>query len=141
MLVRWYSPPALRLFVGICFLVFGAIGMLVLMASVVPSWQATHGGGRTGTLTLTEFKGCNRFEPPKQRCGWYGDFVSDDGTVVDSRQRLVGGLPKGAKAGETLRARDVGTPGQIYQLDDTESFGETVNSSPASRGCSSSVWC
>jgi hypothetical protein len=123
----FYGSQALRFFVGICFLVFGAIGMLVLMASVVPAWQATHGGGRTGTFTLTEFTACDRWEPPKQRCGWYGDFVSDDGTVVRSRQELVGGLPKGAQAGETLRARDVGSPGLIYQLDDTARFDQTVD--------------
>lgn len=111
---------------GICFLVLGVIGMLVLMASLVQSWQALHGGDRTGTFTLTEFTGCDRFKPPEQRCGWYGDFVSDDGTVVRSRQELVGGLPKGAQAGETLRTRDVGIPGLIYQLDDTESSGQTV---------------
>ncbi|MEV0133008.1 hypothetical protein AB0H83_31660 [Dactylosporangium sp. NPDC050688] len=105
---------------------FGAIGMLVMTASLVPAWQATHGGGRTGTFTLTEFTGCDRFKPPVQRCGWYGDFVSDDGAVVRSQQELVGGLPKGAQAGETLRARDVGSPGLIYQLDDTESFDQTV---------------
>ncbi|WP_238015992.1 hypothetical protein KZZ52_00455 [Dactylosporangium sp. AC04546] len=85
-----------------------------------------NGGGRTGTFTLTEFTACDRFKPPEQRCGWYGDFVSDDGSVSRGRQELVGGLPKGAQAGETLRARDVGTPGQIYQLDDTESFGKAV---------------
>ena len=123
----WYGPPALRLFVGICFLVFGAIGMLVLMASFVPAWQAAHGGGRTGTFTLTEFEGCDRFEPPVQRCGWFGDFVSDDGAVVRGRQRLAGGLPKGAQAGETLPARAVGGPGLIYQLDDTERVDQTVN--------------
>ncbi|WP_327007595.1 hypothetical protein OHA72_10185 [Dactylosporangium sp. NBC_01737] len=107
---------------------FGVIGMLVLMASFVLSWQqAPHGGGRTGTFTLTEFKGCDRFKPPEQRCGWYGDFISDDGAVVRSRQELVGGLPKGAQAGETLRTRDVGSPGLIYQLDDAESSGQTVD--------------
>ena len=55
------------------------------------------------------------------------NFASDDGAVVRGRQELVGGLPKGAQAGEMLRTRDVGTPGLIYQLDDTERFGQTVD--------------
>lgn len=68
---------------------------------------------------MEESRAGGRFKPPQQRCGWYGDFVSDDGAVVRSRQELVGGLPKGAQAGETLRTRDVGGSGLIYRLDDT----------------------
>jgi hypothetical protein len=123
----WHGRPALRIFVGVCFLAVGAIGPLALMASVVLAWQAHQHGDRVGTLTLTEFTGCDRFKPPQQRCGWYGDFVSDDGAVVRRHQELVGGLPKGAQAGETLRARDVGVPGLIYRLDDTGRPGRTAD--------------
>ncbi|WP_433042915.1 hypothetical protein [Dactylosporangium sp. CS-033363] len=111
------------LLAGTALLVVGLIGTLGMLAALVPSWRAAHGGGRTGTFTLTEFAPCDRWEPPRQRCAWYGDFVSDDGSVVRARQRLVGGLAKGAKAGETLPARDVGSPGLIYPLDHTGNWG------------------
>ncbi len=124
----WYGPPALRPLVGICFLVLGAMGTLVLMTSFVLARQTPYDGGRTGTFTLTEFTGCDRFKPPEQRCGWYGDFVSDDGAVVRSRQELVGGLPKGAQAGETLHTRDIGLSGLIYPLDyEPEGFSQAID--------------
>ncbi|MDG6107710.1 hypothetical protein Daura_22550 [Dactylosporangium aurantiacum] len=95
----WYRSPALCPFIGICFLVLGVMGTLVLMASFVLAWQTPYDGGRTGTFTLTEFKGCDRFKPPEQRCRWYGDFVSDDGAVVHSRQELVGGYRRARRPG------------------------------------------
>ncbi|GAA3234085.1 hypothetical protein ACFO1B_23670 [Dactylosporangium siamense] len=64
--------------------------------------------------TLTEPISCDRLPPPQQRCGWFGDFVSDDGTVVRHRMQLDGRLPQGATAGESIPARDTGGLAQIY---------------------------
>ncbi|GAA1791861.1 hypothetical protein HC028_01300 [Planosporangium flavigriseum] len=99
--------------IGVAFGAVMGIGGLVL---TVPEWRAAHGAGRTGTFTLTEPMSCDRWQPPRQRCGWFGDFVSDDGKVVRQGMELDGGLPPGAKVGDTLEARDTGSLAQIYPL-------------------------
>jgi hypothetical protein len=98
---------------------FGACGATIML---VPAWQAAHGGGHMGTFTLTEPNSCDRYPPPRQRCGWFGDFVSDDGTVARRHMELAGGLPPGAQPGDTLRARDTGSWAQIYRETDTQSW-------------------
>ena len=119
------TPPnmhARRLVVAIGMLVIGGFGILGASVLTVPAWQAAHGGGHTGTFTLTEPMSCDRYQPPRQRCGWFGDFVSDDGTVVRRHKELHGGLPPGATIGETLPARDTGSLAQIYQGTDTQGW-------------------
>jgi hypothetical protein len=96
-----------------------AVGGLIL---TVPQWRAAHGEGRTGTFTLTEPTSCDRYSPPRQRCGWFGDFVSSDGTVVRRRFELAGGLPPGAQIGNTIPARDTGSFTVIYPLTGTPSW-------------------
>lgn len=101
--------------VAIAWVIIGGFGTCGATVLLIPAWQAAHGGGHTGIFTLTEPMSCDRYQPPRQRCGWFGDFVSDDGTVVRRHMELSGGLPPGAKIGDTLRARDTGSLAQIYQ--------------------------
>jgi hypothetical protein len=117
-------PAPARVIAAFVLIVAGAVtaGLATL---TVPAWRAAHGEGVVGTFTLKEPLSCDRLEPPQQRCGWFGDFVSDDGTVERRRMELHGGLPRGAKIGDTLRARDAGSRTQIYP-----ESGETVSWKP-----------
>lgn len=108
--------------VAIGALIIGGIGACSSAVQLVPAWQAAHGGGVAGTFTLTEPIGCDRYEPPRQRCGWFGDFRSDDGRTVRRRLELAGGLPPGAPVGATVPARDTGSRTEIFQADDRESW-------------------
>ena len=114
--------PAPQLVVAIAALIIGGSGICGATVLLIPTWQAAHGAGHTGILTLTEPLSCDRYQPPRQRCGWFGDFVSDDGTVVRRHMELDGGLPPGAKIGDTMRARDTGSLAQIYQEIDTQGW-------------------
>lgn len=125
-------PPArssLRtrlLVVAVAFVVIGCIMGVGSLTMLVPDWRAAHGGGRTGTFTLTEPMSCDRNPPPRQRCGWFGDFVSDDGTVVRRDKELAGGLPDGASAGDTVDARDTGSRTEIYPLTDRSTWKQSA---------------
>jgi len=111
-----------RLIVAIGFVVLGTFGSCGAVMLAVPAWRAAHQGGRVGTFTLTEAGQCDRYPPPRQRCGWFGDFVSDDGEVVKRHRELAGGLPPGAKVGDTVPARDTGSFTEIYQLSDRNAW-------------------
>lgn len=121
-LIRPPNMPARLLVVTIGMPVIGAIGTFGSATMLVPAWQAAHGGGVTGTLTLTEPNGCDRYEPPRQRCGWFGDFRGDDDRTVRRDMELAGGLPPGARVGDTVPARDTGSLAQIYRRDDSQAW-------------------
>jgi hypothetical protein len=121
----WFTGPTLRVrlrVVAIAWVIIGAIGACGTGFMLVPDWRAAHGGGVTGTFALTEPMGCDRLKPPRQRCGWFGDFRSDDGQTIRAHMELSGGLPAGAQVGDTLAARDTGSLAQIYQIDDSRSW-------------------
>ncbi|WP_433207088.1 hypothetical protein ACQP00_40700 [Dactylosporangium sp. CS-047395] len=103
-------------------LIIGGIGFAGSAVLAVPAWRAAHGGGRAGTFTLTEAMSCDRNPPPRQRCGWFGDFTGDDGTVVRRHYELAEGLPPGSKVGDTVAARDTGSLTQIYRAGDTQAW-------------------
>jgi len=111
-----------RVVMAVALLVFGGVGSLGAGSLALPAWRAAHGEGRVGTFTLTESLSCDRYAPPRQRCGWFGDFVSADGAVTLHRRELSGGLPPGAEVGDTLPARDAGSWTQIYRLSDTQAW-------------------
>ena len=64
------------------FVLIGAIGTCGSGFMLVAAVRAAHGAGVTGTFTLTEALECDRYPPPGQRCGWFGDFRSDDGRTA-----------------------------------------------------------
>lgn len=66
--------------------------------------------------------GCDRYPPPRQRCGGFGEFVSDSGRDHRPDMELAAGLPPGAKAGDTIRARDTRSFTQVYPINDTSSW-------------------
>lgn len=118
-------PSGIRvrvLILAIGMVIIGAFGVAGSALLLVPAWHAAHGGGVTGTFTLTEPNGCDRWQPPRQRCGWFGDFRSDDGKTVRQDRELAGGLPPGAQVGDTVPARDTGSLTQIYQGDDHQGW-------------------
>ncbi len=108
--------------VAIAWVIIGGIGACFSGFMLIPDLQAAHGGGVTGMFTLTESLSCDRYQPPRQRCGWFGDFRSDDGRTVRRDMELVGGLPPGAQVGDTVPARDTGDLTGIYQIDDSRSW-------------------
>lgn len=108
--------------VSVAFLLLGPLGILGSATLLIPAVMAAAGGGSTGTFTLTQPDGCDRNPPPRQRCDWFGDFVSDSGRDQRPNMELAGGLPPGAKVGDTVRARDTGSFTQIYPVDDTSGW-------------------
>ena len=115
------SPPLL-IIIAIGWVIVGGCGACGSTVMLVSAWQAAHGIGHTGTFTLTEPMSCDHNPPPRHRCGWFGAFVSDDGTVVRRHMELDGGLPPGGRIGDTVRARDSGSLAQIYQETDTQGW-------------------
>lgn len=123
------KAPDMRLrlrVVAIGWVIIGAIGACCAGFALVPDMRAAHGGGVTGRFTLTEPQGCDRYQPPRQRCGWFGDFISDDGKTVRQHMDLAGGLPPGAQVGDTLAARDTGSLATIYPVDDRRTWRMTA---------------
>jgi hypothetical protein len=113
--------PNMRLRLMIVMIGWVIISGVVVLGSVtmlVPAWRAAHGGGVTGTFTLTEAMSCDRRQPPRQRCGWFGDFRGADGRTVRHHLELAGGLPPGARVGDTVAARDTGSWAQAYRIGD-----------------------
>lgn len=108
--------------VAIGWVVIGAIGACGSGSMFVPAWQAAHGGGVTGTFTLTEPLSCDRYQPPRQRCGWFGDFRNDDGKNVRRHVELAEGLPPNAQVGDTVPARDTGSLTAVYKVDDRQGW-------------------
>ena len=108
--------------IAIIWVIIGACGAGGSGLQLVPAWQAAHGGGVSGRFTLTEPVGCDRYQPPRQRCEWFGDFGSDDGRTVRRGLQLAGGLPPGAQVGDTVAARDTGGLTQVYQAGDSRSW-------------------
>jgi hypothetical protein len=128
-LVDMGAPPAeaarrraVILVVAIAAVIFGALGACAAGSMLLPDLRAARGYGVVGTLTLTEPNGCDRYQPPKQRCGWFGDFHSGDGKVVKWDVELDGGLPPGAQVGDTIAARDAGDPNGVYRVDDHQTW-------------------
>lgn len=118
-------PPTVRvrvLVVAIAWVIVGALGACLSGLILVPDVRAARGGGVTGIFMLTEPNGCDRYPPPKQRCGWFGNFRSDDGKIVLKDVELAGGLPPGAQVGDTVPARDVGYSNAVYQVNDHQTW-------------------
>jgi hypothetical protein len=93
------KPPDMRrrvMVVAIGWVIIGAVGACLTGLSLVSDARAACGGGITGTFTLTEPNGCDRFQPPAQRCGWFGDFRGDDGKTVRTGVELAGATAGGS---------------------------------------------
>jgi hypothetical protein len=128
MWARLNRPPDMRhrlKVVAIGWVLIGAVGACMAGAALIPDLRAAHGGGVTGGFTLTEPQGCDRYQPPR-RCGWFGDFVSDDGKTVRRHLDLADGLPPGAQVGDTVAARDTGSLAAIYPIDDGTTWRTTA---------------
>ena len=125
-LLSWLlEPPHIRrrlIVVAAGWVIIGGLIACGTGVALVPAVRAAHGGGVAGTITLTAPSGCDRYPPPRQRCGWFGDFRSDDGKTVRSNKELVGGLPPGAHRGDRVPARDTGDPAGVYPRDDSQSW-------------------
>jgi hypothetical protein len=123
------KPPNMRrrlMVVAIGWVIIGALGACLAGLELVPDVRAARGDGITGTFTLTEPDGCDRLQPPKQRCSWFGDFRGDNGKTVHAGVELAGGLPPGAQAGDTVAARDAGDPSAVYRADDRHTWQLTA---------------
>jgi len=100
----------------------GCVGVLGTGTQFVAAWQAAHGGGKGGTFVLVKPLSCDRYDPPRQRCGWVGRFTSDDGSIERRGVELGGGLPPGAKVGDSVRARHASEWGPVYRESDSDAW-------------------
>jgi hypothetical protein len=129
MWARLKQPPNLRLrlkILAIGWVVIGGFGACLAGLALVPDLRAAHGDGVTGRFTLTEPQTCDRYEPPRQRCGWFGDFLGEDGRTVRRHMDLNGGLPPGARVGDTVAARDAGSPAAVYPVEGSDAWRLTA---------------
>lgn len=100
-------------FWGFLIPVVAVVAIVFAVRDVGPTWSAANGGGHPGTLVLQR-KSCHRV------CTWYGQFRSDDGTVVRESVRMREGVPAGSQVGDRLRARDTGS--RYYVFAESGSF-------------------
>jgi hypothetical protein len=87
---------------------FALLLLVFAVINLLPAWQAAHGGGATGTLTMQEQQ-CGR-----RTCVWHGEFVSDDGKTVRKNVVLHETVPDTTQAGTNFRARDTGDRDGVY---------------------------
>ncbi|GLW27694.1 hypothetical protein [Actinoplanes regularis] len=111
------APHVLLRIVAAMLVLVGVVGTLGVGSMLVPEWRAAHGGGVTGTFTLTEPLGCDRRKPPDHQCDWFGDFRGEDGRTVRQHMEWSEYLPASAQIGDTLAARHTGSLAQIYPAD------------------------
>jgi hypothetical protein len=131
-------PPiaARTVFGAIIALLLGCCGFCGSFFAGAQEWLADHGAGDRGVVTLTEQLGCSHYDSPKKpdTCGWFGDFRSDDGTVLLHRVELSGGLPIGTgRVGDQIPARAVrlfppqsGLLPQVYREGDTQGWHDNL---------------
>ena len=117
------SPRLLRLVMA-GWVFIGGIGLCVSPVLAAQEWRADHGYGTRGVYTLTEKGGCSHHARPEDNsCGWYGEFVSDDGDVIHTRVYMT--LPGvDRQVGDTARVRDGGFLGEpaLYLDGDAEGW-------------------
>jgi tetratricopeptide (TPR) repeat protein len=99
-IARWVGG-GIALVVGL-----GCTGLAAV--DIGPAVRAATGNGSPGTIVLT------REDCVAGNCDWYGDFTSDDGSVVFTDAAMQEGVPAGAKVGDRLRALDTGARDGVY---------------------------
>jgi hypothetical protein len=99
---RWVGA-SLALVVGL-----GCTGLAA--TDIGPAVRAASGHGNPGTIVLT------RQDCQANSCDWFGDFTSDDGTVVFPDAAMQEGVPANAKVGDRLRALDTGARDGVYPV-------------------------
>jgi hypothetical protein len=77
--------------------VLAAVTLFFGLQDIGPAWSAAHGGGRPGTFAATE-RSCSTGKITT--CGFFGTYVSDDGTVRLSWVWLDE-PPRGLEEGDT----------------------------------------
>ena len=87
-------------------LALGCTGLAVV--DIGPAVRAAAGHGTPGTIVLT------RTDCRGASCDWFGDFTSDDGSIVSPDAAMQEGVPDGAKVGDRLRALDTGARDGVY---------------------------
>ncbi|MBO4273167.1 hypothetical protein [Microbispora triticiradicis] len=96
---------------------FGLFVMAMSARGITSAYQAAHGGGVVGTLTLAT-RTCG-----KAGCGYTGSFVSDDGrtraTMVETDD--IGSDPR---IGDRVKARYAG--GRAYAPEDSHAWQDAV---------------
>lgn len=114
---RGVGAPVRRGAPGTAVIVRWLVGGVVLVAAlsclgltavdIGPAARAAMGKGTPGTIVLTNQQ-CD------SRCHWFGDFTSDDGTVVRHNASMQEGVPGNAKVGDRLPALNTGARDGVY---------------------------
>ena len=111
----------LRILIAVAWLAIGGFMLLGSAWMLLPALEASSGGGSAGVFVLTQSP-CNPDIPPHKPCLWFGEFHSDDGTIVYRGGDLS--LDKPAHAGQTVRARYAKVLGRadVFHEDDTQAW-------------------
>lgn len=111
---RWARP--LRWIFGYVLTpVMLVVGLLVGIAVLPIYWDAAHGGGSVGQLTLTNEK-CS-----SGSCTWYGVFVSDDKKYDYSDVEMEDPVTNAA-VGASVRARYEDSLGEAFAIDGSRAY-------------------
>ncbi|KAB1914672.1 hypothetical protein [Micromonospora sp. AMSO31t] len=96
-----------KVFVWIGLPVIAAIGLMLSVTDLAPTWEAKNGGGTPGTFTAVH-EDCGR-----RNCEWRGTFVADEGGARRADVILYD-APDGLAAGATAPARDTGARAGVF---------------------------
>ncbi|WP_394615458.1 hypothetical protein JNUCC0626_37760 [Lentzea sp. JNUCC 0626] len=95
--------------VAIIAIVVGVLFLILSVPSVPKAFRIANAVGTAGTYVVGDVPECS------VRCYTRtGSFTSDDGKVALTGVHVRSGMPRGLKKGDTIRAFDIGTPGEVF---------------------------
>jgi hypothetical protein len=84
--------------------------MIIVLTQIGPAWSAAHGGGVTGTFTVTS----DVCASGDRDCTRYGTFRSTDGSDVRTHIKDNDHVPAKLPAGASIPARDTGDYNGVF---------------------------
>ncbi|GLY52396.1 hypothetical protein [Lentzea sp. NBRC 102530] len=96
--------------IAIIAIVVGALVLILCIPFAPKALKVAFAAGPAGTYVVGDLPECS-----STRCYTRtGTFTSDDGTVKRTGVHVRSGMPLGLKKGDTIRAFDIGAPGEVF---------------------------
>ena len=95
--------------IAIIAIIAGVLVLILSIPSVPKAFRIANAVGTAGTYVVGDVPECS------VRCYTRtGSFTSDDGKVELTGVHVRNGMPRGLKKGDTIRAFDIGAPGEVF---------------------------